>query len=153
MTAVGNCFVGVLSVNVDEVNRPPQVVPVPFHTEGGHQVADIILPGPETEEGREMERDGTEGTAVEEMTDDKAVAEKDRGGETGRLWQVIPPLLTGGRGPGVRSGVEHHLLLDLRVGGASGAVRAGIGPVRGAGRIMGRRKGRSFIPRSSGGVH
>ena len=153
MTAVGNCFVGVLSVNVDEVNRPPQVVPVPFHTEEGHQVADIIFPGPETEEGREMERDGTEGTAVKEMTDNKAVAEKYRGGETRRVWQVRPPLLSGGRGPGVRSGLEHHLLLDLRVGGASGAVRAGIRPVRGVGMIMGRRKGGYFIPIFPGGVH
>ena len=48
--------------------------------EGGHWVAGIIVLGPETEEGREVERAGAKGTEFEDMTDNEAVAEKERGG-------------------------------------------------------------------------
>ena len=44
---VGNRSVAVPAVLVNEVNRQPQVVPVPVQPEGGHRVADIIVPGPE----------------------------------------------------------------------------------------------------------
>ena len=47
--------------------------------EGWHRVSDIIFPGPEAEERREMERFGTKGTYVEDITDDEDVAEKKRG--------------------------------------------------------------------------
>ena len=35
---------------------------MPVQTEGGHRVADIIVPVPEMKEGQEMERSGTEVT-------------------------------------------------------------------------------------------
>ena len=44
--------------------------------EGGHWVAVIIVLGPETEEGREVERAGAKGTEFEDMNDNEAVVEK-----------------------------------------------------------------------------
>ena len=49
---VGNRSVAVPVVLVNEVNRQPQVVPVPVQPEGRYWFSDIIVPGPETEEGR-----------------------------------------------------------------------------------------------------
>ena len=53
---------------------------MPVQTEGGHRVADIIVPVPEMKEGQEMERSGTEVTAFGDMTDEEAVTEQERGG-------------------------------------------------------------------------
>ena len=80
MVPVVNCSVDVLDVPIEEVNRPLQIILMPDRTEGGHRVVDIIVPGPDTEEGREAEKYGTKGSSVEEMMDDEAVADKEKGG-------------------------------------------------------------------------
>ena len=46
---VGNHFMDIPTVPVEEVNHPPQVVPVVVQIEGGKQVADNIFLGTETE--------------------------------------------------------------------------------------------------------
>ena len=48
---VGNRFVAIPAVPVNEVNRPPLIVLVPVQPEGGHWVVNIIVPGPDKEEG------------------------------------------------------------------------------------------------------